>query len=49
MATQKNRLDKLLVDRGIAPTLDKDRSPVSVDTEIHIKGEENHSPASNKS
>ena len=49
MATQKIRLDKVLVGRGIAPTLEKDRSPVSGDTEIHIKGEENHSPASNKS
>jgi 23S rRNA (cytidine1920-2'-O)/16S rRNA (cytidine1409-2'-O)-methyltransferase len=26
MATQKNRLDKLLVDRGIAPTLEKARA-----------------------
>ena len=57
MATQKIRLDKLLVDRGIAPTLEKARalilaravkinetyldkagSPVSVDAEIQIKG-----------
>ncbi len=60
MATQKIRLDKLLVDRGVAPTLEKARAlilaravkvndtypdkagtPVSVDAEIHIKGEDN--------
>jgi 23S rRNA (cytidine1920-2'-O)/16S rRNA (cytidine1409-2'-O)-methyltransferase len=60
MATQKIRLDKLLVDRGIAPTLERARAlilaravkvnevyldkagvPVSVDAEIHIKGEDN--------
>jgi 23S rRNA (cytidine1920-2'-O)/16S rRNA (cytidine1409-2'-O)-methyltransferase len=60
MATQKIRLDKLLVDRGIAPTLEKSRAlilaravkvnevyldkagaPVGVDSEIHIKGEDN--------
>jgi 23S rRNA (cytidine1920-2'-O)/16S rRNA (cytidine1409-2'-O)-methyltransferase len=60
MATQKIRLDKLLVDRGIAPTLEKARAlilaravkvnetyqdkagaPVEVDSEIHIKGEDN--------
>lgn len=60
MATQKIRLDKLLVDRGIAPTLEKARAlilaravkinqaypdkagtPVAVDSEIHIKGEDN--------
>jgi 23S rRNA (cytidine1920-2'-O)/16S rRNA (cytidine1409-2'-O)-methyltransferase len=60
MATQKIRLDKLLVDRGIAPTLEKARAlilaravkvnetypdkagtPVGVEAEIHIKGEDN--------
>jgi 23S rRNA (cytidine1920-2'-O)/16S rRNA (cytidine1409-2'-O)-methyltransferase len=60
MATQKIRLDKLLVDRGIAPTLEKARAlilaravkindtypdkagtPVGLDAEIHIKGEDN--------
>ena len=60
MTTQKIRLDKLLVDRGIAPTLEKARAlilaravkvnetypdkagtPVGVDSEIHIKGEDN--------
>lgn len=60
MATQKIRLDKLLVDRGIAPTMEKARAlilaravkinetypdkagtPVAVDSEIHIKGEDN--------
>jgi len=60
MATQKIRLDKLLVDRGIAPTLERARAlilaravkinevyldkagaPVEVDSEIHIKGEDN--------
>lgn len=60
MATQKIRLDKLLVDCGIATTLEKARalilaravkvnevyldkacSPVPVDSEIHIKGEDN--------
>jgi 23S rRNA (cytidine1920-2'-O)/16S rRNA (cytidine1409-2'-O)-methyltransferase len=60
MATQKIRLDKLLVDRGIASTLEKARAlilaravkvnevypdkagaPVGVDSEIHIKGEDN--------
>jgi 23S rRNA (cytidine1920-2'-O)/16S rRNA (cytidine1409-2'-O)-methyltransferase len=60
MVTQKIRLDKLLVDRGIAPTLEKARAlilaravkvnetyldkagtPVEVDSEIHIKGEDN--------
>jgi len=60
MATQKIRLDKLLVDRGIAPTLERARAlilaravkvndvyldkagaPVGVDSEIHIKGEDN--------
>jgi len=60
MVTQKIRLDKLLVDRGIAPTLEKARAlilaravkinevyldkagaPVGVDSEIHIKGEDN--------
>jgi 23S rRNA (cytidine1920-2'-O)/16S rRNA (cytidine1409-2'-O)-methyltransferase len=60
MATQKIRLDKLLVDRGVAPTLEKARAlilaravkvnetypdkagvPVGVDSEIHIKGEDN--------
>jgi 23S rRNA (cytidine1920-2'-O)/16S rRNA (cytidine1409-2'-O)-methyltransferase len=60
MATQKIRLDKLLVDRGVAPTLEKARAlilaravkindtypdkagtPVGLDAEIHIKGEDN--------
>jgi 23S rRNA (cytidine1920-2'-O)/16S rRNA (cytidine1409-2'-O)-methyltransferase len=60
MATPKIRLDKLLVDRGIAPTIQKARAlilaravkvnetypdkagtPVSLDSEIHIKGEDN--------
>jgi 23S rRNA (cytidine1920-2'-O)/16S rRNA (cytidine1409-2'-O)-methyltransferase len=60
MATQKIRLDKLLVDRGVAPTLERARAlilaravkinevyldkagtPVEVDSEIHIKGEDN--------
>ena len=60
MVTQKIRLDKLLIDRGIAPTLEKARAlilaravkindtyqdkagtPVPVDAEIHIKGEDN--------
>jgi len=60
MAVQKVRLDKLLVDRGIAPTLEKARAlilaravkvndiyldkagtPVFVNAEIHIKGEDN--------
>lgn len=60
MAAQKNRLDKLLVDRGVASTLEKARAlimaravkvndtypdkagtPVGVDVEIHIKGEDN--------
>ena len=60
MATQKIRLDKLLVDRGIAPTLERARAlilaravkvnetyldkagaPVGVDSEIHIKGQDN--------
>jgi 23S rRNA (cytidine1920-2'-O)/16S rRNA (cytidine1409-2'-O)-methyltransferase len=60
MAVQKIRLDKLLIDRGIAPTLEKARAlilaravkinetfvdkagtPVPVDAEIHIKGEDN--------
>jgi ribosomal protein S4 len=60
IATQKIRLDKLLVDRGIAPTLERARAlilaravkvndvyldkagvPVGVDSEIHIKGEDN--------
>jgi 23S rRNA (cytidine1920-2'-O)/16S rRNA (cytidine1409-2'-O)-methyltransferase len=60
MATQKIRLDKLLVDRGVAPTLERARAlilaravkinetypdkagtPVGVDAEIHIKGEDN--------
>ncbi|HUN55675.1 MAG TPA: TlyA family RNA methyltransferase [Smithella sp.] len=60
MATQKIRLDKLLVLRGIAPTLERARAlilarsvkindaypdkagaPVAVDSEIHIKGEDN--------
>jgi len=60
MVTQKIRLDKLLIDRGIAPTLEKARAlilaravkinevyldkagaPVSIDAEIHIKGEDN--------
>ena len=60
MAAQKIRLDTLLVERGIAPTLEKARAlilaravkvnevypdkagmPVSVDSEIHIKGEDN--------
>ncbi len=60
MATQKSRLDKLLVDRGVAPTLERARAlilaravkvndvyldkagaPVGVDSEIHIKGEDN--------
>jgi 23S rRNA (cytidine1920-2'-O)/16S rRNA (cytidine1409-2'-O)-methyltransferase len=60
MAAKKVRLDKLLVDRGVAPTLEKARAlilaravkvndtypdkagtPVSVDAEIHIKGEDN--------
>jgi 23S rRNA (cytidine1920-2'-O)/16S rRNA (cytidine1409-2'-O)-methyltransferase len=60
MATQKIRLDKLLIDRGIAPTLERARAlilaravkindvyldkagaPVEVDSEIHIKGEDN--------
>jgi 23S rRNA (cytidine1920-2'-O)/16S rRNA (cytidine1409-2'-O)-methyltransferase len=60
MTVQKIRLDKLLVDRGVAPTLEKARAlilaravnvneaypdkagtPVPVDAEIHIKGEDN--------
>ncbi len=60
MTTQKIRLDKLLVDRGITPTLERARAlilaravkinetypdkagtPVEVDSEIHIKGEDN--------
>ncbi len=60
MTVQKIRLDKLLLDRGIAPTLEKARAlilaravkindawpdkagtPVEVDSEIHIKGEDN--------
>lgn len=60
MIEKKIRLDKLLVDRGIAPTLEKARAlilaravkvneaypdkagtPVPVDAEIHIKGEDN--------
>jgi len=60
MAAEKIRLDKLLVERGIAPTLEKARAlilaravkvnydyidkvgtSVSVDAEIHIKGEGN--------
>lgn len=60
MAAKKVRLDKLLVDRGVAPTLEKARAlilaravkvnetypdkagaPVSLDVEIHIKGEDN--------
>ena len=60
MVTQKIRLDKLLVDRGVAPTLERARAlilaravkvnetyldkagaPVGVDSEIHIKGEDN--------
>ena len=60
IVAQKVRLDKLLVDRGVAPTLEKARAlilaravkvnetypdkagaPVGVDSEIHIKGEDN--------
>ena len=60
MATKKIRLDKLLVDRGVAPTLKKARAlilaravkindtypdkagtPVPIDAEIHVKGEDN--------
>jgi 23S rRNA (cytidine1920-2'-O)/16S rRNA (cytidine1409-2'-O)-methyltransferase len=60
MATKKIRLDKLLVDRGVAPTLEKARAlilarsvkindtypdkagtPVPIDVEIHVKGEDN--------
>jgi 23S rRNA (cytidine1920-2'-O)/16S rRNA (cytidine1409-2'-O)-methyltransferase len=60
MVVQKIRLDKLLVDRGIAPTLERARAlilaravkvsetypdkagtPVPVDAEIHLKGEDN--------
>jgi 23S rRNA (cytidine1920-2'-O)/16S rRNA (cytidine1409-2'-O)-methyltransferase len=60
MVVKKIRLDKLLVDRGVAPTLEKARAlilakmvkindtyldkagtPVSADSEIKIKGEEN--------
>lgn len=60
MTVQKIRLDKLLVDRGVAPTLEKARAlilaravkvneaypdkagtPVPIDAEIHIKGEDN--------
>jgi 23S rRNA (cytidine1920-2'-O)/16S rRNA (cytidine1409-2'-O)-methyltransferase len=60
MAAKKIRLDKLLVDRGVAPTLEKARAlilaravkindtypdkagtPVGLDAEIHIKGEDN--------
>jgi 23S rRNA (cytidine1920-2'-O)/16S rRNA (cytidine1409-2'-O)-methyltransferase len=60
MAAKKVRLDKLLVDRGVAPTLEKARAlilaravkvneeypdkagaPVSLDAEIHLKGEDN--------
>ena len=60
MAAQKIRLDKLLVDRGIAPTVERARALilaravkikesypdkagalVEVDSEIHIKGEDN--------
>jgi 23S rRNA (cytidine1920-2'-O)/16S rRNA (cytidine1409-2'-O)-methyltransferase len=60
MTAKKIRLDKLLVDRGVAPTLEKARAlilaravkvnetwpdkagtPVPVDAEIHIKGEDN--------
>jgi 23S rRNA (cytidine1920-2'-O)/16S rRNA (cytidine1409-2'-O)-methyltransferase len=60
MVAKKIRLDKLLIDCGIAPTLEKARAlilaravkvndtwldkadtPVPVDAEIHIKGEDN--------
>jgi 23S rRNA (cytidine1920-2'-O)/16S rRNA (cytidine1409-2'-O)-methyltransferase len=60
MTIQKIRLDKLLVDRGVAPTLERARAlilaravkinevyldkagtPVELDSEIHIKGEDN--------
>ena len=60
MAIKKIRLDKLLVDRGVTPTLEKARALilaravkvnetypdkagelVPVDSEIHIKGEDN--------
>ncbi len=60
MAAKKIRLDKLLIDRGIAPTLERARAlilaravkvnetypdkagaPVRIDSEIHIKGEDN--------
>jgi 23S rRNA (cytidine1920-2'-O)/16S rRNA (cytidine1409-2'-O)-methyltransferase len=60
MAIKKIRLDKLLVDRGVTPTLEKARALilarvvkvnenwpdkagelVPIDTEIHIKGEDN--------
>jgi 23S rRNA (cytidine1920-2'-O)/16S rRNA (cytidine1409-2'-O)-methyltransferase len=60
MTVQKIRLDKLLIDRGIVPTLEKARAlilaravkvndtwpdkagtPVPLDSDIHIKGEDN--------
>ncbi len=60
MTIQKIRLDKLLVDRGIAPTLERARAlilarvvkinetyldkagtPVAVNSEIQIKGQDN--------
>jgi hypothetical protein len=47
MVTQEISLDKLLFDRGISSILEKVCAPVSVDIEINVKGEENHSPASN--